>query len=140
MHSIQQVLDGVVRKHRWQRATTLLAIEVIWRSALGPPLSDATRPWSFHKGRLTVAVPSPVWTQELMYMRESLMSRINQQLQLMEGLEDDMVKEMRFTVRAWNREHKPDPEGGEKNPQAVARLKALTDQLKGGMDGERRRD
>lgn len=140
MHPLQEILDGVVTKHRWQRATTLLAIQSLWKSALGPPLCDSTRPWSFNRGILTVAVPSPVWTQELMYMRESLMARVNQQL------EGDSIKELRFIVRAWNREPSLHPDGGQQTRDVATRLKTLADQLrtsidiKGGMEGENRRE
>jgi predicted nucleic acid-binding Zn ribbon protein len=111
MKSLKDILGEVVGRYRWSPAEELLEIQAAWTVALTPELAQVTRPVGYLDGALTVAVPSPVWTQELSYWRPELMARINAEL------EKPSVTRIRFVVRAL-----PPSRG----PIDLARLRDLT--------------
>ena len=120
MEPLHSILRTVATRYRWQPAEALQQISIVWPDVVGGPLAAVTRPLSLFRGQLTVAVPSPVWTQELNYVSADLIETLNQRL------ENASVSRIRFVVRAFNAPGSP-PSGG--NPAWARRLKALRDAL-----------
>ena len=49
-----------------------------WEEAVGPALTQQTRPLRVHNGRLEVAVPSAVWRSQLSFMQRDIVARLNE--------------------------------------------------------------
>lgn len=112
---------NVAQRYRWQRAEVLMQITLIWNDAVGQPLCENVKPIGFVDGTLIVAVPSPVWTQELTYMRAILMERIN--LSLKEA--EIQVHSLKMVVRDMG--HVPSDLN---STHAVVRLERLADTIR----------
>ena len=54
-----------------------LAIERVWHAALGPAVATHTEILSFCRGVLLVRIAGSTWLQELSYMKESVIERVN---------------------------------------------------------------
>ena len=94
MKRLGDILGEVTARYRWQPAEALMEILAAWPLAVSPEMARVAVPVGYLDGTLTVAVPSSVWTQELSYLREPLMERLNA------ALESVRVKRLRLVVRA----------------------------------------
>lgn len=120
MSPLKDILTGVAQRYRWQRAEALMQITLIWDGALGRPLCENVKPVGFVDGTLIVAVPSPVWTQELMYLRATLIEQIN--LHLRES--EIRVQSLKMVVRGMRRVP------NDLNAQAVLKLGRLANTIR----------
>lgn len=116
MEPIHSILKAVATRYRWQPAEALQQVLLVWPEVVGAPLAEVTRPLSLFNGQLTVAVPSPVWTQELNYVGADLATTLN------ERLENASVSRIRFVVRAFD---VPGPSTPVGRPEWARRLKTL---------------
>ncbi len=80
MKTLHEILSEMADRYRWHRAELLLEVERVWPDAVGPQIARVTRPIGWLDGVLTIAVPSPVWTQELRYLDEEIRSAVNRRL------------------------------------------------------------
>ncbi|MHB8764999.1 MAG: DciA family protein [Deferrisomatales bacterium] len=64
----------------------------VWEQALGPQVAARAYPLSFRSGRLTVAVPTAAWMQELSFLRETMRKSLNQ------ALGAEVVREVRVRL------------------------------------------
>lgn len=71
------------------RAHTLWGL---WDDAVGPELAKRSRPLELRRGRLTVAVTSAPWMQQLSFLRRHLCDALNR------AVGQDVVKEVRFRI------------------------------------------
>jgi predicted nucleic acid-binding Zn ribbon protein len=99
--ALKDILGEVVGRYRWHAAEALWEIQGVWVKAISPELAQVVRPVGFLDGTLTLAVPSPVWSQELMFWRDDLMARINAELQT------PRVTRIKLVVRAMPRPGTP---------------------------------
>ncbi len=118
MKTLHDILADLAERYRWDRAEVLLEVEKVWPDAVGPQIARAARPIGWLDGVLTVAVPSPVWTQELRYLDEELRAAVNRRIT---GGE---VTRIRTVVRP---SAPPNPSADRQ--QAAARLAALSERL-----------
>ena len=51
-----------------------------WDEMVGSPLAQHARPLRLRRGRLELAVPSPVWRTQLTFLKEDIKKRINEHL------------------------------------------------------------
>ena len=49
----------------------------VWKDVVGLRLAQRTRPMSLHDGTLTVKVSSSIWAQELSFLQDTLLHRLN---------------------------------------------------------------
>ena len=61
--------------------STLARAQAAWERAAGPVIAAAARPVSERDGVLTVACESSVWAQELDLMAQTLLERLNAELE-----------------------------------------------------------
>ena len=66
-----------------------------WKQVVGENLAAHSRAVSLRSGKLKVDVRSPVWKQELMLSRRTIISNMNRLLG------DRLVADIVFTVRDW---------------------------------------
>jgi len=64
----------------------------IWNDVVGEPIARNAQPEKIRNGTLFVKVTSPVWMQQLQYMKAMIVERINQRLKA------DIVKNIFFIV------------------------------------------
>ena len=50
----------------------------VWEQAVGPGLVQYARPLGVRRGRMEVAVPSAVWRQQLTFMKQEIIGKINE--------------------------------------------------------------
>jgi len=75
------ILEGLVSHHGWGRAQWLRMMEVIWHRVVGDTIYDHTRILTLSSdGVLLVAVPSSVWSQELLYYKLRILEAIHDEL------------------------------------------------------------
>jgi predicted nucleic acid-binding Zn ribbon protein len=103
MERLGAILRTMAARYRWHPVEALLQIQLHWTDVVSPELARVAKPVGFLGGTLTVAVPSPVWTQELQYWRDLLKVRLN------ERLDGTRVDRIRFVVRAWDTPVAPAP-------------------------------
>jgi len=63
----------------------------IWDEVVGERVAGLTQPERIERGILTVRVNSPVWRNELVFMKADIVRKIN------ETLNKDVVKDIKFT-------------------------------------------
>jgi hypothetical protein len=64
----------------------------IWNDVVGPTIARNAQPEKIRKGTLFIKVTSPVWMQQLQYMKEMIADRLNQRLKT------NLVKNIFFVV------------------------------------------
>jgi hypothetical protein len=64
----------------------------IWEGVVGPQIAGKTRPEALRNGVLVVSVTSSVWMQELSFMKQKILDRINQ------TLAPATIREIRFKL------------------------------------------
>ena len=64
----------------------------VWNDVVGKPVARNAQPERIRNGTLFVKVSSPVWMQQLQYMKEMIVDNINQRLKA------DVVKNIFFVV------------------------------------------
>ena len=52
----------------------------VWDDAVGPGIARHARPSWIRKGRLRVEVSDPIWLQELEFVGETIMEKLNERL------------------------------------------------------------
>ncbi len=63
-----------------------------WKKAIGPQISAQSEPFKFKNGMLYVRVSTPAWMQELQFMKQDLMDRVNA------AMEKETVKNIHFSL------------------------------------------
>jgi hypothetical protein len=48
-----------------------------WKNAVGPQISAQSNPFKFKNGMLYIKVSTPTWMQELRFMKQEIMDRLN---------------------------------------------------------------
>ncbi|MCK4534398.1 MAG: DUF721 domain-containing protein [Syntrophobacterales bacterium] len=52
-------------------------VQDIWNKAVGPQISAHTNPFKFKNGTLFVNVSNPAWMQQLRFMKQEIMDKVN---------------------------------------------------------------
>lgn len=90
-----KILDGLVQRHGLNRARWLSAIESIWNNTVGKTVAEHTRIVTLtNDGMLVVAVPSSVWSQQLLYYKPDILKAIQQLIP------ESRIKDIRTRVQA----------------------------------------
>ncbi len=64
----------------------------VWNDVVGKPIARNAQPEKIRKGTLFVRVSSPVWMQQLQYMKEMIVEKLNRRLK------SEIVKNIFFVV------------------------------------------
>src|SRR3712207_1638704 len=64
----------------------------VWNEVVGAPIARNAQPEKIRNGTLFVRVTSPVWMQQLQYMKEMIVEKLNQRLRA------NVVKNIFFVV------------------------------------------
>jgi len=85
----------------------------IWNQTVGAAIARNAQPEKIRNGTLMVKVTSPVWMQQLQFMKEMIAAKLNEQLK------STVVKNIFFVV---GRIDTPSDEGPEPSPSTPPRL------------------
>lgn len=64
----------------------------VWKRAVGPQISANTNPFKFKNNTLFVSVSSPAWMQQLRFMKQEIMDKVNLEW------EKEEIKNIYFSV------------------------------------------
>lgn len=67
-------------------------LQEVWIKAVGSRIANQTSPERLHKGSLFVKVSSPVWMQQLHFLKEEMIEKINRQM------DDHSVRDIFFSI------------------------------------------
>ena len=92
IEKLGDILDKSLK--RLVLSSRLMEYEVwpIWNETVGPMIARNAQPEKIRHGTLFVRVSSPVWMQQLQYMKETLAEKLNQ------GLKREVVKNVFFFI------------------------------------------
>lgn len=102
-----QVLEKSLKRLELSSRLDEYGVWPIWDDVVGPTIARNAQPEKIRNGTLFVKVSSPVWMQQLQYMKEMIGERLNQRLKT------DTVKNIFFVVGRVNTES---VEAGSKPP------------------------
>ena len=85
LHSIVTTIGGAPHQDQ-------LRIRDMWEAVVGPHIAKKATPEGIRNGILQVSVVSSVWMQELTFMKQQILERINQ------ACESSGVKDIRFRL------------------------------------------
>jgi len=70
-------LQKVLRKRKIFLELIDHSILDVWNRAVGPQISANTNPFKFKNGTLFVHVSAPAWMQQLRFMKQEIMDKVN---------------------------------------------------------------
>jgi predicted nucleic acid-binding Zn ribbon protein len=87
-----EVLDRSIKRLQLAPRLDEYGVWPIWNDIVGNTIARNAQPEKIRNGTLFVKVTSPVWMQQLQYMKEMIAERLNQRLKA------DVVKNIFFVV------------------------------------------
>ena len=87
-----QILDKSLKRLDPSGRLDEYGVWPIWNDAVGPTIARNAQPEKIRHGTLFIKVSSPVWMQQLQYMKEAITEKLNQ------SLGREVVKNLFFVV------------------------------------------
>ena len=81
MERLGDILDRTVQRLPLRRKLDDYALWAIWDDTVGAPVARNAQPENIRNGTLFVRVRAPTWMQQLQYMKEIMVERLNQRLE-----------------------------------------------------------
>ncbi len=73
-----EILGKILKKRNIPHTPTNRRLLAIWRRAVGPQIASQTYPDSLKRGTLFVRVSAPVWMHQLQFLKEEIISKLNE--------------------------------------------------------------
>jgi len=89
---IKSIISDVLKKYSHTKKTNLFQISEIWESTVGTTIANDSRPFKIKKDELEVHVSGGSWLQQLNYMRNDIIQKLN------ERLGEQVIKKIRFSI------------------------------------------
>ena len=80
MESLGAVLDQSLKRFDLSQRLDAYGVWPIWNDVVGKTIARNAQPEKIRNGTLFVKVTSPVWMQQLQFMKEMIVDKINQRL------------------------------------------------------------
>lgn len=77
---VSDILTAILKDRGWNRVVKQHRVFDEWNGAVGVIIAKNARPIRIDRGVLVAIVSSPVWTQELSLMKETIIGRLNDRL------------------------------------------------------------
>lgn len=74
------VLVRALRQEGLTEQASRLEVLSVWARAVGPKIASRTTPHAFRRGCLWVQAATPTWQNELTFLREAIVAKVNAQL------------------------------------------------------------
>jgi hypothetical protein len=114
IESIGAVLEQSLKRFDLAPRLDEYGVWPIWREVVGKMIARNAQPEKIRNGTLFVKVSSPVWMQELQFMKEMIAGKLNQRLN------GEIVKNIFFMVGRIDEE--PDPANSPESCEAAENL------------------
>jgi len=101
---MKEVLKPLLKEWRIDAATREHEVFSLWERAVGENVSKSCRPAAVHQGTLVVAVRDSAWMQELQFMKDEMIKKVNK------AMGGSVIKQIIFKQGSW--EEEPDREAG----------------------------
>lgn len=75
--ALSGLLDAVISELGLGQKLAECRARLAWDSAVGEQLAQHAQPKTVKKGRMEIAVSSPVWSSQLSFMKREILKRIN---------------------------------------------------------------
>ncbi|MBF0468183.1 MAG: DUF721 domain-containing protein [Desulfamplus sp.] len=92
MTHVGDILESALKNFRPSGDTGMTRIWDLWHVSVGETIAREAKPGAFKDGILIVNVSSSVWMQQLTFLKQDIVAKLNQ------ILECEMVKEIRFKI------------------------------------------
>ena len=115
-----EVLDQSLKRLELAPQLEAYGIWPVWDEVVGKPIARNAQPEKIRNGTLFVKVSSPVWMQQLQFMKDLILEKINQRLRA------PVVKNIFFIVGNVARAE-AEPDAGQKNRKTTADGQAPVD-------------
>ena len=86
--NVSDILSAVLRGTPAEKRLSEGRIWVVWEQAVGSRIASHAVPAAFREGTLTLTVDSAPWMQQLTYLKQELVTKVNAELR------EEMVKEI----------------------------------------------
>ena len=80
MERLGNILDRTVRRLPLRRRLDDYALWEVWDDTVGPAVARNAQPEKIRNGTLSVRVRAPTWMQQLQYMKDIMVEKLNQRL------------------------------------------------------------
>ncbi|MGH7782854.1 MAG: DUF721 domain-containing protein, partial [Candidatus Binatia bacterium] len=80
MESLGAVLDQSLKRFDLSQRLDEYGVWPVWNDVVGKTIARNAQPEKIRNGTLFVKVASPVWMQQLQFMKEMIVEKINQRL------------------------------------------------------------
>ncbi|HQP41745.1 MAG TPA: DUF721 domain-containing protein, partial [Smithella sp.] len=77
LQSISEILFPILKKRGMISKIEEKTLQTLWPKAVGPQIALQTRPDSLRNGTLFVKTASSVWVQQLHFMKEEILVKLN---------------------------------------------------------------
>ncbi len=77
---VSDILAAILKDRGWNRVVREHRVFGEWDGVVGEIIAKNARPVRIDRGVLVAIVSSPVWTQELSLMKETIIGRLNDRL------------------------------------------------------------
>lgn len=77
---LSDILTSILKDRGWNRVVRQHRVFEEWDGVVGEIIAKNAQPIRIDRGVLVVIVTSPVWTQELSLMKETIIGRLNDRL------------------------------------------------------------
>ncbi|HLA27515.1 MAG TPA: DUF721 domain-containing protein [Syntrophales bacterium] len=91
LQRIDEILARALKKRHVPFRAEDRHLADVWEKAVGPQIASQSRPGNLRKGILFVKVSSSVWMQQLHFLKEEIVSKLN-------VLEKAPIKDIRFSI------------------------------------------
>ena len=102
MERLGDILDRAVRRLPLRQRLDDYAVWQVWDDAVGPAVARNARPERIRNGTLFVKVRAATWMQQLQYMKDIMVEKLNQRL------EREAVTNIFFVVGEFPAETRPE--------------------------------
>ena len=77
---VSQILSGTIKQQGLERDYFQYKVFSLWNEVVGPAIAKHAQPTRFSKGVLSVRVEHSTWMQELQFMKQEIMDRMNREM------------------------------------------------------------
>ena len=88
--SIGESLKEILSNEKLQPAYEKGKLLECWKESVGPSINENTTIKNFKNGILTIKAQTPVWRNELLFQKESIIKKLNSKL------DNNKIKDIRF--------------------------------------------
>ena len=91
-YPIGTIIDSVLGKYRPGTSEAFIRIWKLWDEVVGSAIAAQARPAAFKNGELLVYTTHSVWLQQLQFLRQDILRKLNARCG------DPLVRELKFKI------------------------------------------